>query len=426
MSSSNRASAEAAVTAEHSGPAAAHLRASPPDGERVGATLPPHLYLHVPFCRSRCSYCDFYSQSDLSAERAASFLSDMLGELDRWRDHGLPGAVKTVYAGGGTPTAFAHLLPLLGAVTERFPIEEGAEVTVETNPGVEHPQLRSLAGIGVTRVSVGVQSLVDDELRVLGRSHSAEQALSTCAAVHEAGLDLSLDLMCGIPGQSPESWTHTLELAIDTGARHISVYPLALEEGTPLAAACEAGTVRVPDDDSVASMMLVAEEHLEAAGIARYEVANYAEPGRESRHNSAYWTGSTYLGVGPAAHSMFDASTAVAAGVFRRREPAGDVVRVRVGNAPDMATWVDPATREVECLDAAQAAREDAMLGLRLTAGIGDELAERARVTEVLESLAREGLVERIGGRWRTTQRGWLLGNEVYARVWNADPAGRA
>lgn len=385
--------------------------------------VPPHLYLHVPFCHSRCSYCDFFTQCDLSEERATTFLQTMHAELDRWRAYALPGTLETIYAGGGTPTVFMHLARLLRGVGEYLPVGRRAEITVETNPGVAEPHLELLADVGVTRVSVGVQSLVEVELRVLGRSHTSEQAVGTCAAVLDAGLDLSLDLMCGIPGQSLASWGYTLEGAIDTGAQHVSVYPLTLEAGTPLAAACERGIAEVPDPDLTAGMMLLAEEHLSAAGIERYEVANYAVPGRESRHNSAYWTGRSYLGLGPAAHSMLDAETAVATGLLSDEDASRGVARVRVGNPPELAAWADPGAREIELLDAAEAAREDAMLGLRLVSGIGEDLAERADVVRVLASLAADGLVAHVGGRWRTTPRGWLLGNEVFARVWNADPA---
>jgi oxygen-independent coproporphyrinogen-3 oxidase len=264
---------------------------------------------------------------------------------------------------------------------------------------------------------VGVQSLDDHVLGVLGRRHDAEAALRACRYVIEAGMVLSVDLICGVPGQSAASWSDTVTRAATTGAHHASVYPLSIEEGTPLAAAVSTDLLEEPDSDVAAEMMLLAEQALGYYGLARYEVANYAESETyRSVHNLAYWTGHPYMGIGPGAHGMLDVATAVAAGLVRG--DVGDAARVRYGNAPGVDEWLTGHGDTLELLNAEEVAREDVMLGLRLTRGVPDGQVTGAGVTPVLEGLERDGLVEHVDGYWRTTQRGWLLGNEVFGRVW--------
>ncbi|MHB9002686.1 MAG: radical SAM family heme chaperone HemW [Coriobacteriia bacterium] len=382
--------------------------------------MPAHLYIHVPFCRSKCSYCDFYSITGATDDLSELYRRGVEAELVRWADASLPGVLDSVYVGGGTPSAFAQLPELLDAVMRRFELHPAAEVTIEANPGTVAPALlKRLADAGVTRVSLGVQTLGSVELALLGRTHTREQALEACTHVVDAGLDLSVDLMCGIPGQMLNSWISTLEAVIDAGARHVSVYPLSLEQGTPLAVACEGGLVPEPDSDLAASMMLTAEEILTAAGLLRYEVANYAVPGHESRHNLAYWTGRNYIGIGPSAHSMFDALTARAVGLLP--QAGGSVARVRIAEPADIEEWLTSGEVEIEYLDSNQVAREDIMLGLRLTRGVVTSQVDAAGVTAVLQSLQGQGLVELAESHWRTTRRGWLLGNEVFGRVWSGE-----
>jgi coproporphyrinogen III oxidase-like Fe-S oxidoreductase len=336
---------------------------------------------------------------------------------------------------------------------------------------------RRLAAAGVTRLSLGVQSFDDAVLRLLGRAHDARTAAAAAAAAVDAGLSLSVDLMCGIPGQTVTSWQETLDRAVRTGAEHVSVYPLALESGTPLAVACDTGLVGEPDVDAAADMMLLAEDLLTAAGILRYETANYARPGLESRHNNAYWTGRGYLGIGPAAHGMLDAAAAEAIGLIplsascisdgdvsngrsRDAEKVGDstgervpgdmrsetIARVRYWEASDPQAWLLGPPKGLETLTKEEAQREDIMLGMRLRDGVSALEAHEAGLDAVFETLEAEGLVERAvsqgavregrsagvapalpnGGsassscstRWRTTRRGWLLGNEVFGRLW--------
>jgi putative oxygen-independent coproporphyrinogen III oxidase len=388
--------------------------------ELSGATLPAHVYVHVPFCASRCAYCDFFSSTDLSPQRVLPVTTAIVAEAAQWGARGLPGVLETLYLGGGTPTILASELPrVVRDVLARFPVRQSAEVTVEANPDSLTMRLaEELAASGVTRVSVGVQSFDDDDLAVLGRRHSSLAAEEACRLVLLSGMDLSLDLMCGVPGQTDRSWRTTLERAIETGARHMSVYPLAIEDGTPLAVAVEGGLVVAPDPDSAADKLLAADFILSEAGLPRYEVANYARPGNESRHNTAYWTGRPYIGVGPSSHGMLDAATAAVVNLVDDPRPGE---RVRYANVSDLDRWLLGDPPAVERLSRAQAAREDVMLGMRLVRGVREGQVAEAGLATVLESLESDGLVDLRDGRWVATRRGWLLGNEVFGRIWNAE-----
>ncbi len=378
--------------------------------------MPGHLYVHVPFCRSKCSYCDFFSLSDASDAAASRWLADVRAEVRAWASLGMHGALESVYVGGGTPSLLAEkVATLLAGVSADLALASGAEVTVEANPdSLDEQALTMMRTAGATRVSVGVQSFDDTVLGMLGRRHDARQAVEACERVRGAGLALSIDLICGVPGQSLTSWAETIATALATGARHVSVYPLSLEEGTPLAVAIDGGIVDPPDPDVAADMMVLAEESLARAGLARYEVANYAVPGAESRHNLAYWSGVSYLALGPAAHGMLDAEQARHTGLIGY-DAFPDAARVRWSNAPDLGWRALP--REVEVLTADEVAREDVMLGLRLVNGVAERDIRAAGVTNIMLDLAADGLVVQVSDRWRTTTRGWLLGNEVFERV---------
>jgi oxygen-independent coproporphyrinogen-3 oxidase len=381
--------------------------------------LPAHFYLHVPFCRSKCAYCDFASVAGADPQSVYATFLGMEAELRRWGASGLPGVVETVYVGGGTPSLhIPQVASLLDAALRELPIRSGAETTVEANPDSLSPAgLRALTASGASRISLGVQAFDDEVLRFLGRPHDARGARAALALVVDAGIEVSVDLMCGIPGQSMASWRESLAEAVEGGARHVSVYPLAVEEGTPLAAAVDAGLAPEPDPDVAAEMMELATDVLGAAGIERYEIANHAARGHRSRHNTAYWTGRSYAGIGPGAHGMLDAATAAAVGY----DPPPGAGRLRYAQPADIETWLFDSEPSEEWLTPAQAAREDVMLRLRLVEGVPAAQADRAGSTGALEALAADGLVECRAGNWVLTDRGWLLGNEVFARVWLGD-----
>jgi len=398
-------------------------------GQFDGAHLPSHLYVHIPFCASKCSYCDFTSVSGASEDIVRGVFIGIRTQLTVWSRYALPGVLDTIYFGGGTPSRYPEKVAQeLTYIRDRFPVHPRAEITVEGNPdSLDADSMALLADAGATRISVGVQSFDDGVLRLLGRRHDAEAAWAACHEVMDAGLDLSVDLICGVPGQTITSWSETLERAVSTGARHVSVYPLSVEEGTPLWVAVDSGLVDEPDPDMAADMMMLAANVLGHHGLNRYEVANYAsDRAHESRHNTAYWTGNSYIGIGPGAHGMLDSDTATAVGMLDIGND--DVARVRYGNAPDLEDWLTGRGDTSETLTGSEAAREDVMLGLRMARGVAAEQVEAAGVTAVLESLAAEGLCERVadaqGGahvRWRTTERGWLLGNRVFGRVWDGE-----
>ena len=406
------------------------------------------LYVHVPFCRAKCAYCSFVSAADADALLPAegvlwavaqaagsgATLADAYCEavplfLDEFVERGVLSAVPSVYLGGGTPSVLGERLPrLLTRVLERCTLLPGAEVTVEANPDSLTPELvDALLAAGATRFSLGVQSFDDAILRTLGRCHTAEQAEAAARILAASGAPFSLDLICGVPGLSHAAWRATLERAVATGAGHVSVYPLSVEEGTPLAARVDAGTLPDPDPDVAAEQMALAASVLAAAGLERYEVASYARPGQRARHNTAYWTGVPYLGVGPGAASMLPVPLALATPMDHYVRTWPRDWRARFVLNDSLASFLgylwDRQPAELEPLTPAEAAREDAMLGLRLAEGITPDLAERAGALPVLGELARQGLVERdaASGRWRTTERGWMLGNEVFERVWSGE-----
>ncbi len=403
------------------------------------ATLGPvSLYVHVPFCVLKCAYCDFHSQPfcDVSPEEPEHF-AWAVGEAARhWAALGVLDDVLSLYVGGGTPTTLGD--GLTGSIADLCAIANmrpGAEITVETNPDTSSPELAArLHASGVTRFSVGVQSFDGADLRVLGRCHDAQAAERAVRELVATGARVALDLMCGVPGQSLASWQATLERAVATGAGHVSVYPLTVEEATPLAHHVATGALPEPDPDAAAEMMERADEVLADAGLARYEIASYAREGEQCVHNLGYWTGRPYIGLGPSASSMVPVAAFRAAAASESwADPSvvgvgrvivdvpADAARVRFTHAADTVAFIRTATgapEEVEYLTAEEALREDVVLGLRLAEGVAADLAERAGVVDALLRLEQQALVERAGGRWRLTRRGWLLGNEVFAEVW--------
>lgn len=266
------------------------------------------LYLHIPFCRAKCLYCDFDSRALTGCaleEVIGAYCEGLSAQVDAHGNAGELSAVETVYVGGGTPSLLGGRL--VGLVDLVRSYCEPVEFTCEANPESFTLDLaQALRAAGVTRISLGVQSLNASELKAIGRIHSAEQAMLAIAQAKAAGFSTSCDVMCGLPGQTLDTFAETLRSLVTLNPDHVSVYPLQLEEGTPLARMEEAGEMEVPDEDFQAQCMDLAAEVLEEAGYERYEVASYAKPGHRCRHNIAYWTGKPYLGLGRSAASMLD------------------------------------------------------------------------------------------------------------------------
>lgn len=262
------------------------------------------LYIHVPFCDGKCPYCDFYSlPADASSMDA--YTSRVCRELASWGDHMAHPYIDTLYFGGGTPSLLGErrLAVILQEAAKSFRLLD-PEITIEVNPtrgkGLDFSSLRSA---GVNRLSIGLQSSSETELRLLGRKHTAQDAAQTIEQARRAGIDnLSLDLMLAVPGQTSESLTQSIHFCVRCGADHISAYLLKIEEGTPFFRQQE--TLRLMDEDRQADQYLLACSLLENAGYRQYEISNFSRPGRKSRHNLKYWNGEEYLGVGPSAHSF--------------------------------------------------------------------------------------------------------------------------
>lgn len=362
------------------------------------------LYLHLPFCVKRCGYCDFATAAvPTDSPEVDAYVEDLCLQIRRKAKEGELGAIETVYLGGGTPShvGLARLSMLLYTLSLSMHLEPEVECTMEANPeSLTERMVRDVWALGVNRLSLGVQSFDDGVLRVLGRAHDADAARRAIEAARTRFENVSVDLMCGIPGQSAQSFEASVREAVALGATHVSVYPLTVEPHTSFDAAVLAGEMAEPDDDVEAAHMRIAARVLAEADFERYEVASYARPGYESRHNTAYWTGVPYLGLGRSATTM--------------TQNASRRMRVQDGEILDD-------------LDARQMAAEDLMLGMRRSVGVPDEQVRRAdalglEASQAFAELAEQGLVHHEDGRWRPTERGWLCGNDLYGRLLDLAP----
>lgn len=382
---------------------------------RTFGSSPLSLYLHIPFCLSRCNYCDFNTYL-LDPALCAAYLEALGREIAAWtRAPEVAGRpVETLFVGGGTPSllAPAALATLLERCRRGFPVASEAEVTLEANPGtVDGAKLRGYRAAGVNRLSFGVQSFEDRLLRAIGRLHSAGDVGRAVGRAREAGFDnLNLDLMFGLPGQTAADWDRTLDRALALGPEHLSVYGLTLEEGTQMTALVRAGRVSLPGEEAEAAMYERTLARLAAAGYEQYEVSNFARPGRRCRHNLRYWEGGDYLGLGAGSHSHLDGRR-----FHNHLQPRHYAAEVAArGTAIAGEERLEPSARVGEAF----------MLGLRLRDGVDLAALEarygaapvRARAP-ALAAFDAAGLVERRGSRVRLTERGLLVANEVLAAV---------
>ena len=397
---------------------------APPDGRlpesalRAAVGEPLAAYVHVPFCRVRCGYCDFntYAPGELggAAGAPATYAQALAREIELAAGVLAPAGTRhltTVFCGGGTPTLLpaGQLVEILDRLRRHWDFAPDAEVTTEANPDSVTPQsLRQLRAGGFTRVSFGMQSAVPHVLRTLERTHDPANVASAVAAARAADLEVSLDLIYGTPGESLGDWRHSLEAALALEPDHLSAYALVVEPGTKLAAAVRRGAVPTPDDDDEADKYELADAVLGAAGYAWYEVSNFARPGRECRHNLAYWRGGHWWGFGPGAHSHVG-------GVrwWNVKHPGAYADRLAAGTSP-------AAGREV--LTAAQRADEEVLLGIRLHEGMPvARLPEPGRAA--VPALVADGLIAlRPGDATRPrrivlTLRGRLLADTVVRRL---------
>jgi len=384
--------------------------------------VPLGLYISVPFCRTKCSYCNFASDvfsrsvfqhyvdrvcADMKRDNPT--VAQMGGRTDR--------IVDSIYMGGGTPTVLdiSQLRQLFVAIAQNFAVQPDAEVTVECAPGTLGPAvLEGLQQCGVNRVSLGVQSFVDPEAASVGRQHDRNAVLDDIASLRAAGItNINIDLIAGLPHQTVDSWTFSVEQTVASQASHASVYMLEVDDDSRLGRELIAGGSRyhahfVPDEDLTADLYTMACERLETAGVRQYEISNFARQGYESRHNLKYWTRQPYLGFGVDAHSMLPSF-------------AGEAVRF---SFPDsLEAYVAGGSLSRSQVSPAAALEETFFLGLRLTCGVSlrqaaSEFGEDAiaGVGETIAELRQMGLMEKQGDMVRLTAKGRLLSNEVFER----------
>jgi oxygen-independent coproporphyrinogen-3 oxidase len=384
--------------------------------------MPLGLYISVPFCRAKCSYCNFASDvfsrsvfqryvdrvcADMNHDNPT--VAQMGGRTDR--------IIESIYMGGGTPTVLdiSQLQQLFVAIAQNFEVQAGAEVTVECAPGTLSPTVvEALQQCGVNRVSLGVQSFVDQEAASVGRQHDRKTVLDDVANLRAAGItNINLDLIAGLPHQTVDSWTFSVEQTIASQASHASVYMLEVDEDSRLGRELIAGGTRyhahfVPAEDLTADLYTMACERLQAAGVRQYEISNFAREGYESRHNLKYWTRQPYLGFGVDAHSMLPGLDGEAV-----RFSFPDSLEAYVAEGPLNRTAVSPAA----------ALEETFFLGLRLTRGLdlSEVVAEFGEgpvvgLGESIADLRQMGLMEKQGDTVRLTAKGRLLSNEVFER----------
>ena len=387
------------------------------------------LYISIPFCRSKCTYCNFASGVYPASEHAL-YVDRLIGDLaaagasaERMGVE-LPRRMDTVYLGGGTPSLLAPELVarLFRALRAVFDLQPEAEITVECAPGqLADETLEALVASGVNRVSLGVQSFIDREAAVSGRLHSRAVVMEDLRRLRGAGIaNLSVDLIAGLAGQTFASWEESLAVLADSGVPHASVYMLEVDEDSRLGREMLAGGARyhaglVPSDDAIARMYSIAIERLGQAGLGQYEISNFCRPGMESRHNLRYWQRRPYLGLGLDASSMLrealPAQRRIGAGRARRSTTSDDLKAFIEGREPAETEWL-PAARQHE---------EAWFLGLRLNAGVDVAAVQRefgrAMVAPALEAVTRlveAGLVVSDGKTIRLTPRGQLLSNDVF------------
>ena len=366
------------------------------------------IYIHIPFCKSRCKYCDFFSTTHL--EKRAQYVAALLEEW-RMRAHEVNGPIHTIYIGGGTPSMLddSSLQMIIEAIRRESSLNSTAiseplqgdeamlqEITMEANPGdITLERAQAWRKMGINRLSIGVQSLDDELLQLIGRRHTAEQARKAVATAQAAGFDnISIDLMYALPSQTMEQWQKDVAEALQMGVQHISTYGLIYEEGTVLMTLLDHGVIEAVDEDTEMQMYDYLVEQLTANNFEHYEVSNFALPNRQSRHNSSYWNNTPYIGLGAGAHS-YDG-------------------QVRQWNISDLDTYIAQAMAhqlqpEKEVLSEEQRHTERVMLGMRTNSGIGTEEIDRSKAQPYIA----QGMLIEKDNRIVATTKGYHILNRI-------------
>lgn len=371
------------------------------------------LYLHFPFCKKKCAYCDFTSYANCGEALVFSYLTALKREI-RFAGERFPEArIDTVYLGGGTPSLMSakDIAGVFGTLSASFPHYAPEEVSVEVNPeSASDDVLSAFRDVGVNRVSMGVQSLSDDNLRSVGRVHDAATARAAAARIAKKFDNFSLDIIVGLPYDTPQLVRDEVR-EVGGLAPHVSVYELTLEEGTPLAVAAEEGRVWLPDDDEIADYMETATDALAECGLERYEVSNFARRGFECRHNLGYWTREEYLGLGAGAHSLVKTAREGAPLAAEIRFASPKDLNAYIGGVNCVESFDDVPRVEMSVLSPADVRTELVMLGLRTREGVDESLLKDRDLSPV------ESFLEREGGRVRLTRRGVAVMNSVLAEM---------
>jgi oxygen-independent coproporphyrinogen-3 oxidase len=381
------------------------------------------VYVHWPFCASKCPYCDFNSHVRAGGIDEPRFLAAYLRELRHWAEL-VPGrGVGSIFFGGGTPSLMsaATVAAILDEIARLWRLEPGVEITLEANPSsVEAARFRDYRRAGINRVSLGVQSLDDADLRKLGRLHSAAEAVAAIGVSRETFERASFDLIYARPGQSVAAWEDELARVLRLAGRHLSLYQLTIEQGTPYAELYARGKLRVPDNEAAHAFYALTQDMTEAAGLPAYEISNHAVPGQECRHNLLYWRYGEYAGVGPGAHGRAAIAVTRRATVTERQPERWLALVEAEGRGIVEETMLEPEQQADEAL----------LMGLRLAEGLDlDRLAALSgfRPSErAIAALAAHRLVERLTpGRLRATREGRIILNEVVLRLSSAlEPVG--
>ena len=388
------------------------------------------LYVHVPFCKTKCPYCDFNTYQGIE-NLIEPFLPAITSEITCWGDALGHPSVKSVFFGGGTPSYLpqGYIEQILAAIQSSFQVDPKAEISIEANPGdLDEAGCAGILKQGVNRLSIGVQSLDNHLLNLLGRRHQASEAVEAFQSARKAGFDnVNLDLMYGLPNQSMEQWRQTLSSLIELTPEHISLYALTIEEGTPMHRWAAEGKIPEPDSDMAADMYQHAREALATAGYHHYEISNWSLPDRACEHNLVYWENGPYLGVGPGAHSRLgeyrfwtvlsprDYNTKAAAWADSGVQPLADLVETALQGIPTLGGW-EHLSLETTC-------SETMFLGLRLLDGLnlseasaiaGTDLAKKFQ-TPIQECL-NLGLLEQDGDCLKLTMQTYLVANQAFTR----------
>jgi oxygen-independent coproporphyrinogen III oxidase len=395
------------------------------------------IYISVPFCRSKCTYCNFAS-GVFSTGQMGRYVERIIDDVHGFRGcvarlgAAMPDTIDSIYLGGGTPSLLPaeELKKLFFALRQQFNVLPKAEITVECAPGTLTDEIiQALVTCGVNRVSLGVQSFVDQEAASVARLHTREKALGDIERLRRAGIsNINVDLIAGLPHQTRESWEYSLDQAIACGVPHVSVYMLEVDEDSRLGRELIAGGTKyhahfVPDDDLTAEFYEIACERLHAVGIEQYEISNFARPGFESQHNLKYWTRQPYLGFGVDAHSMLPANESL---------QAQGIECVRLATTDNYDHFFAGADLQCTQVNRAQALEENFFLGLRLNRGINlGRLGEKfgidaTKFEQRIAGLEQDGLLVRLEDNLQLTSRGRLLSNEVFEEfiAGSGSPAG--